>query len=86
MNNYKIWLFALSFILICIFGILLTSIFYKIDVQKCKDISDNEYYYSKNNCWETMEKPILVWIPLFFVITIIPGVIWLVCLIHWGIE
>lgn len=74
--NHKVWVFVLSFILICIVGLILTGVWYKIDVQKCKDVSDNEFYYSKNNCWETMEMPILVWPKMFLLITFIPGIIW----------
>jgi len=58
-----------------------TNYWYKIDTQKCNDVSSNDYYYSANNCWETYNLPWLVKLTMFIILTIIPIIILLAIII-----
>ena len=76
-------MFAIFFLIIVIGGIIGANVWYKIDYQKCSDVSSNDYYYSQNNCWETFNMPGLVMGLMFIAIMSIPGCIWLVFLIKY---
>ena len=74
-----IWLFCFAVIIILanIGGIYL----YKIDLQKCYDISSNEYYYADNNCWETVNRPNMVIALATIILAIIPCAVLVIFLI-----
>lgn len=74
-------MFLFFALLIIAGGIIGANAWYDMDKNKCEDISDNSYYYSDNNCWETMNKPFLTKSLMYLFITIIPGLIWLILLI-----
>lgn len=69
-NKYLVLLLLNS--LIIIGGFYGSSIWQEYDYQKCLDIQDNDYYYTMNNCWTTMENPVGNQIMMFILITIFP--------------
>jgi len=72
MENLTKIVFGLLFMLVFLGGMLGTHYWYKIDVEKCNDIRDNDYYYTENNCWRTENLPSLTKFLMFMSITIFP--------------
>lgn len=83
-NSIKITISILTLVLICIAGIVGANYWYKIDVQKCNDISSNDYYYTQNNCWETNNLPWLTMLLMFIILILFPGLIWIMIFI-WSL-
>jgi hypothetical protein len=76
-NKIELIFWALIAVTITIAGLIITSFWYELDLRKCSDISDNEYYYTQNNCWETINTPNLTKLLMFIVLTILPFILWL---------